>query len=81
MFTIKWVTSNCEEMLYRGTGISFTPGDDTRKATVSFEVGGGSRCIIDTGTIYVMNDNGRTVANYILSSKEWPHGVMPRNAA
>lgn len=81
MFTIKWVASNCEEMLYRGKDVSYSPGEGERKATVSFNIDGDTHCTIDTGAVYVMNDNGRTVANYVLSTKDWPHGIMPRQAA
>lgn len=61
---------------------------DITRACVSFyvtgqqsSVDGDSHVTIDTGRIYVMNAAGRTVADYVLSTNEFPHGLAPRQAA
>lgn len=95
MFTVKWIGENGCEFLYGDArGVSFTPGTPTgdgreeRKAAVSFyytgeqsQTPGDCHCIIDAGRLYVMNERGRTVADYVLSTKDFPHGLMPRQAA
>lgn len=76
MFTVKWVAENGSEMLYESVGdVSFTPGS-VRDATST--TGPNNSCVtfpsadsavhtyLDTGTIYVMNDKGGTVATYRL---------------
>lgn len=58
-----------------------------RKAGVSFYIiGSGDQkgdvhCSIDSGRVYVMNANGKTVADYVLSTEEFPHGLAPKQAA
>lgn len=94
MFTVKWIAQNGEEMIYAAKNISYSPpaGDDriggtggpapVMKATVSFDLADGTdvHCSLDSGDVYVMNAFGKTVANYVLSTKEFPHGLMPRAA-
>lgn len=92
MFTVKWIASNGAEMIYAAKDISFTPpqldpkaGCDSKgpRATVSFYLADGSEthCSIDNGRVYVMNAFGKTVADYILQTEEFPHGLAPRQAA
>lgn len=92
MFTVKWIGDNGCEFLYGDArGVSYTPGtprseiEAASPAKVSFyftgeqsQTPGDCHCIIDSGRIYVMNERGRTVADYVLSTKEFPHGLAPR---
>lgn len=96
MFTVKWIgEGGCEFLYGDARGVSFTPGtsknietgaQDT-PAKVSFyftgetsQSPGDCHCILDNGRVYVMNERGRTVADYILKTNEFPHGLMPRAA-
>lgn len=91
MFTVKWIADNGSETLYAAAkDVHFTPADAQNasgsgavaKASVSFYLTDGDvHCSIDCGRVYVMNANGRTVADYVLSTKEFPHGLAPRQAA
>lgn len=61
---------------------------DPKRAIVSFyitgqqsNIDGDSHCTIDNGRVYVMNQAGRTVADYVLETEEFPHGLAPRQAA
>ncbi len=81
MFALKWIADNGAEMIYGGRDISYTPGDAEKKATVTFYDENGTHCSFDAGRIFVMNDRGRTVADYLLSSPGFPHGLAPRQAA
>lgn len=86
MFTVKWIASNGAQMIYASKGdVSYTPpenvpnGGNDGKAKVTFYIPEGDvHCTIDSGRVYVMNDAGRTVADYILQTKEFPHGLAPR---
>jgi hypothetical protein len=89
MFTIKWIAANGSEMLYRGMDVSFTPADQRgdgvkaggyERPVVSFQVDSGVQCSIDSGAVYVMNDAGKTVASYIISTQDFPRGIMPHAA-
>ena len=94
MFTIKWIASNGYEHLYRGRDVRYVPASQkdehstTLRASVEFDitgqtsnVDGDSRCIIDSGRVYVMNEAGRTVADYCLSTDQFPKGIAPLQAA
>jgi hypothetical protein len=90
MYTVKWIGENGCQFLYGDArGVSFTPGngqDDKAKVSFYFKgeqsaTPGDCHCILEHGRVYVMNEAGRTVANYILETKEFPHGLMPREAA
>lgn len=85
MFTVKWIASNGAEMLYEGSGISYTPAGEKAgggaKSQVSFDMAEGCHCSLDSGRVYVMNAQGRTVSDYVLSTDEFPHGLAPRQAA
>lgn len=83
MFSIKWIADNGSEMLYRGGNVSYSPAKETEsgKAVVHFEMDGGVGCSIDSGRVYVMNDRGCTVADYILQTENFPDGLAPRQAA
>lgn len=81
MFTIKWISSEDDQMLYKGRDVSFTPAlkrsEPSERPCVSFYTDDGVHCTIDSGRVYVMNDAGRTVADYIIATKEYPHGLSP----
>lgn len=70
MFTIKWKDKNGSEALWQGHGLNYTPAKEnkeTGKATLRFLLGpetGESQCSIDSGRVFVMNENGKTVADY-----------------
>lgn len=77
MFTIKWIASNGYEHLYRGSDVRFVPESTaiSGKRTVEFDltgqtsnIEGDSRCIIDEGRVFVMNETGKTIADYHLDS-------------
>ena len=79
MFTVKWIASNGAHHIYSAKAVSFTPPDaDRPKPMVSFyDNDGDVHCTLDTGEVYVMNANGKTVSNYVLETREFPHGLMP----
>lgn len=83
MFTIKWVAANgCQHLDAGVFNVDYTPAAEnsvSKKAQVSFDLPGiNSTCTIDTGRIYVMNDEGRTVERYILEGdSEFQHGLAP----
>lgn len=89
MFTVKWIGDNGCEFLYGDArGVSYTAGGADRKATVAFYCmgeqsvsPGDCHVTIDSGRVYVMNEKGRTVADYVLSTQEFPHGLAPKQAA
>lgn len=70
MFTIKWKHDNGSEALWQGSNINYTPAKENRgsgKAVLTFDLGpetGNSTCSIDSGVAYVMNEQGKTVADY-----------------
>lgn len=82
MFTVKWIADNGAHHLYSGAkDVSYTPPDDERaQATVSFSYDNADHVSIYAGEVYVMNENGRTVSNYTLATKDFPHGLAPRAA-
>lgn len=84
MFSILWIAGNGSEMVYPAREISFTPADEavSKTATISF-YSGDVHCSIDSGRVFVMNEQGATVRRYILKGDaEFPHGQesMPRAA-
>jgi hypothetical protein len=95
MFTIKWIAGNGYEHIYQGREVRYVPASSKaegsafpNETTVEFDitgqssnVEGDSSCILDSGRVYVMNEAGKTVADYVLSSNEFPHGINPRQAA
>lgn len=63
MFTLKHVTDTAE-VLYEGTEVNFSGRHNTVWYTLpDREI----RSIEGTGVVYVMNQNGRTVATYDLN--------------
>lgn len=88
MFTVKWVAPNgCQHLYPDASSISYMPASYTPasentvsgKAQVQFDLPGiGSNCSIESGRIYIMNEDGRTVERYILEGDaEFPHGLAP----
>ena len=81
MFTVKWIAGNGAHHLYSvAKEVSFTPRDSNRpKPMVSF-YDGLDFVTLDCGEVYVMNENGRTVSNYVLSTEDFPAGIHPKAA-
>jgi hypothetical protein len=72
-FTVKHVDNICntEEMYFADKVVFFKNRDQNRKDFFTFWVdGGGEGQSFTNGTIYVMNDNGKTVAVYHLNQHE-----------
>jgi len=73
MFIVKWVSLDGFEYLYQGRELRYQRGAlynkdaVSRKALFSFIDDGGVACSIDSGVVYVMNGQGKTVANYNLT--------------
>lgn len=85
MFTVKHVHLDGSEELHRSTGVRFAPGSERRKCT---PVGGGETSPTpDTlwtdggpltgGTVFVMNENGKTVSRYDLGASPIGFSVDP----
>lgn len=76
MLTVKWVAENGSESIMNATGdVSYTPPTFKEVLTgrelvvapcVSFPGDNGVHTTLHTGTIYVMNGNGATIAKYHL---------------
>lgn len=68
MFTIKWVQVCGAESVwsavsaYRASDLSPGPGYEQ----VSFDTDKGIHCTIDSGSVYIMNERGATVADWHL---------------
>lgn len=82
MFTLKWVAGNGSQHLYADVAnVDYTPPGESQNKTaaVAFDLPGiNSSCSIDTGRVYVMNGDGRTVERYILhGDREFPEGLEP----
>lgn len=71
MMTIKHIDLSGKEFVYPTTHINFVPGDRNGTTTTSPIVWRydeeGCAHEIDNGTVYVMNEHGRTVARYNLT--------------
>lgn len=82
MFSVKWIAQNGAHHIYSAHTVSYTPPDEHRlKPTISFyDATDNGFTTLDNGEVYVMNANGKTVANYALENGAFPHGLMPRAA-
>lgn len=77
MQTVKWIRSDGGEEIMIATGtVSFNPPspagatDPQRPAYVSFDMANSDiRASIDNGRVFVMNGNGKTVADYELRGR------------
>lgn len=74
MMTIKHITLSGEEFVFPATRINYVPlsattlaGRDEPPATLWHYNAEGSATPITGGSVYVMNEHGRTVARYTLS--------------
>lgn len=74
MMTIKHITPSGAEFVFPATRINYVPLDATRlkgrdepPATLWHYNAEGSAVPITDGSVYVMNEHGRTVARYTLS--------------
>jgi hypothetical protein len=68
MFVVKWIMVDGSEKIFGGKEIKFTPAERcaTKRPMVTFYNEEGTECSFDTGRVYVVNDLGKTVANYSL---------------
>lgn len=73
MMTVKHITLSGEEFVFATTHVNFIPGSAkhhvTTKASLWWYDESGSH-ELDDGSVYVMNEHGKTVARYMLSSNE-----------
>lgn len=74
MMTIKHITLSGEEFVFPTTRINYVPigavvvkGRDEPPATLWHYNAEGGATPITSGSVYVMNEHGRTVARYTLS--------------
>lgn len=80
MFTIKHITLSGTEIIYSGEHIRFEPEglcvstnpNSSSPAMVSFFHAKGHQVEIGGGTVFVMNDAGKTVARYDLGASPVP---------
>ena len=64
MFTIKVVKSNGEQQVYETEHCFYTPSE--QGSIVEFRTPSGDKFILDEADVYLMNANGKTVADYYL---------------
>jgi hypothetical protein len=62
MFTIKVVKPSGEQQVYETDYCAYTPLDQS--SVVEFRIPSGEKFLIDNADIYLMNANGKTVADY-----------------
>jgi hypothetical protein len=74
MMTIKHITLSGEESVFPAARMNYVPlgaavvkGPDEPPATIWHYNAEGSATPITSGSVYVMNEHGRTVARYTLS--------------
>lgn len=74
MMTLKHITLKGEEFVYPTTHVNYVPvgsngyaGQDTPPTTLWRYDPEGSAAPITEGSVYVMNEHGKTVARYTLS--------------
>lgn len=71
MFTIKLVTDNGYQHIYRGRDVRFVPATAQNSApaynVVQFDDAETGLITIGEGRVFVMNDSGKTVADYDLA--------------
>lgn len=88
MFAVKWIAPNGSEMIYTADAdVSYTPGgfappgqQSTTLPCVAFYTHG-SHLTLDSGRVFVMNANGRTVADYALDLAAAQARLTPVSAA
>ncbi len=66
MMTVKHITLSGEEFVYPTTHVNFTPNSNT---LWRYEEDGRAHPF-DEGSVFVMNEHGKTVARYTLSTNE-----------
>ena len=75
MMTVKHITLSGEETVFQTTSARFTPvkqgHEDAAPPTVWFEADGVERPLTG-GTVFVMNDHGKTVARYDIGASMVP---------
>jgi hypothetical protein len=85
MFTVKWIDSQGNERLEQAKNVSAEPFGSKGafdgplgplSSTVRYERDDGVTCSIGTGTVYVMNNDGKTIDRYFLAGvSEQPQAV------
>jgi len=91
MLTVKQITLSGIEFLWEAVNVQFMPSiagathaADPIPAEVHFnQPGGGDQIRIGGGTVFVMNDHGKTVSRYDLGASEVPlvAGIDPHMTA
>lgn len=71
MLTIKIVRPDGEQQVYETKWVAYHPENKLGSTeTVEFLVpSDSSSCLITSGNVYVMNEGGKTIADYYLSQK------------
>ena len=64
MFTIKVVKPNGEQQVYETDYCAYIPGE--QGSIVEFRTPNGEKFLVDNADIYLMNESGKTVADYYL---------------
>lgn len=76
MMTVKHITLSGAETLFQTKQARFTPAkqgeSDVAPPTVWFEAENGAELPLTGGTVFVMNDSGKTVARYDIGASMIP---------
>lgn len=76
MFTIKQIIKNPDDRsrntirLWEGKDVHSYSNEETGEVNVGFAMSDGVTCSIDSGIVYVMNGNGKTVETFRLRNSE-----------
>jgi hypothetical protein len=77
MLTVKHISLSGDEVLYQAHECTFSPATDDGLCPNTVWVGGDDKTPLTGGTVFVMNDNGKTVARYDLGASQIPLGADP----
>lgn len=81
MFTIKHIELSGTETLYQAAKPVFHPKDNSLRAAIEFDVANNEVARLEGGTVFVMNDGGKTIARYDLGASNVPLGLSVNLAA
>jgi len=72
MLTMRYIESDGKEMVKEVEAVGRFPASEsiTNSDYLVYWNTDGQGCEIHDGTVYVMNENGKTIANYVVSS-DW----------
>ena len=73
MLTVKHITSDRQESVRLAKEVIYAKSPETGKCVVTAWCLDNATLTFDRGMIYVMNDNGKTVADYELGSDPVAH--------